>query len=155
VLAPLGVFRLGPEPCNSNSNSNAYRPHLLVVATEQLWPPQQHLSSWLVLSGSIIVHLCTHTNNTQHRVELPLAQVWAEYLCWQRPQSCQPPVGSLHESYCACVLLNTCNLAHGIPQCWQELYRTINSSGTLLPIHCTVRFPHPCICAGRTTHYRK
>jgi len=21
VLAPLGVFRLGPEPCNSNSNS--------------------------------------------------------------------------------------------------------------------------------------
>jgi len=23
VLAPLGVFRLGPEPCNSNSNSDA------------------------------------------------------------------------------------------------------------------------------------
>lgn len=36
-------------------------PHLLVVAAEQLWSPQQHLSCWLVLSGSIIAHLCTHT----------------------------------------------------------------------------------------------
>jgi len=30
VLAPLGVFRLGPEPCDSNSNSNSLQ-HLAQV----------------------------------------------------------------------------------------------------------------------------
>jgi len=54
VLAPQGVFRLGPEPCNSNSNSN--RNHLL---SQSLWQNSTEFAAILQTVGCAVVQICS------------------------------------------------------------------------------------------------
>jgi len=64
VLAPLGVFRLGPEPCNSNSNS-----FVLAAAADPLLPAGKstQISNDKPNSFAFLTMIATTPTHCRHR----------------------------------------------------------------------------------------